>query len=288
MLFTLATRGDMRLNVLHDHNPLTVTLRDGGVRNAYTNHISNMKARPAASRSRSTARPAPARSKLHRSRRRRAGASRRGGRRGPDARGARAGDDARRSRRGNAASARLHPRAKSTTTPRHIPQRTCPSAIARPPRRAFRAGELQMSSHDPAANMMSPARGGRSRLEGAGDAAGVFRRDRLPSDARNGLFRAVDVQRQGQGFIPMSTASPKPRDRQRARTGRAPLKVDTSLERLRFRRDADCTVLAHDAHGFKISGVDIAAVSRRLSIKSQDMAAKLQRRRPAASRRVSS
>jgi polyferredoxin len=34
----------MRLNVLHDRNPLTVTLKDGSVRNAYTIRISNMKA----------------------------------------------------------------------------------------------------------------------------------------------------------------------------------------------------------------------------------------------------
>ena len=44
MLFTLAMRADMRLNVLHDRNPLTVTLKDGSVRNAYTIRISNMKA----------------------------------------------------------------------------------------------------------------------------------------------------------------------------------------------------------------------------------------------------
>jgi polyferredoxin len=37
-------RADMRLNVLHDRNPLTVTLKDGSVRNAYTIRISNMKA----------------------------------------------------------------------------------------------------------------------------------------------------------------------------------------------------------------------------------------------------
>ena len=44
MLYTLATRGSLRLNVLHDRNPLTVTLRDGGVRNAYTIRVSNMRA----------------------------------------------------------------------------------------------------------------------------------------------------------------------------------------------------------------------------------------------------
>jgi len=43
MSFTLATRAGERLSVLHDRNPLTVLLSDGGVRNAYTVHFANMK-----------------------------------------------------------------------------------------------------------------------------------------------------------------------------------------------------------------------------------------------------
>ena len=43
MIYTLATRDNLHLNVLHDRNPLTVRLSDGGVRNAYTIRISNMK-----------------------------------------------------------------------------------------------------------------------------------------------------------------------------------------------------------------------------------------------------
>ena len=40
---TLATRGDMRVSVLHDRNPLTVRLKDGGARNGYTLRFANMK-----------------------------------------------------------------------------------------------------------------------------------------------------------------------------------------------------------------------------------------------------
>ena len=43
MSVTLATRGDLRLSVLHDRNPLSVRLADGGARNGYTARISNMK-----------------------------------------------------------------------------------------------------------------------------------------------------------------------------------------------------------------------------------------------------
>ncbi|MCL2716601.1 MAG: cytochrome c oxidase accessory protein CcoG [Alphaproteobacteria bacterium] len=41
MVYRLSTRGTMDLNVLHDRNPLTVTLSDGGVRNAYTVRLFN-------------------------------------------------------------------------------------------------------------------------------------------------------------------------------------------------------------------------------------------------------
>jgi cytochrome c oxidase accessory protein FixG len=44
MSFNLATRAGERLSVLHDRNPLTVHLADGGVRNAYTVRFANMKA----------------------------------------------------------------------------------------------------------------------------------------------------------------------------------------------------------------------------------------------------
>jgi cytochrome c oxidase accessory protein FixG len=43
MTVTLATRGDMHVNVLHDRNPLAVRLKDGGVRNGYTIRFSNKK-----------------------------------------------------------------------------------------------------------------------------------------------------------------------------------------------------------------------------------------------------
>ena len=46
MSVTLATRGDLRLSVLHDRNPLSVRLADGGARNGYTARISNMKNMP--------------------------------------------------------------------------------------------------------------------------------------------------------------------------------------------------------------------------------------------------
>lgn len=46
MSFTLATRGDTRLSVIHDRNPLTVKLADGSVRNAYTVRFANMSAEP--------------------------------------------------------------------------------------------------------------------------------------------------------------------------------------------------------------------------------------------------
>ena len=41
MLYTLATRSSMDVNVLHDRNPLFVLLSDGGVRNNYTVRILN-------------------------------------------------------------------------------------------------------------------------------------------------------------------------------------------------------------------------------------------------------
>jgi len=41
MVYTLVTRHALALNVLHDRNPLFVTLSDGSVRNAYTVHFLN-------------------------------------------------------------------------------------------------------------------------------------------------------------------------------------------------------------------------------------------------------
>lgn len=41
MLYALTTRSALELNVLHDRNPLFVTLSDGSVRNAYTLHFLN-------------------------------------------------------------------------------------------------------------------------------------------------------------------------------------------------------------------------------------------------------
>jgi cytochrome c oxidase accessory protein FixG len=41
MVYTLATRSTMSINVLHDRNPLFVKLADGGIRNNYTVHILN-------------------------------------------------------------------------------------------------------------------------------------------------------------------------------------------------------------------------------------------------------
>ncbi len=43
MLYTLATRSSLDLNVLHDRNPLFVTLSDGSVRNAYTIRVLNKR-----------------------------------------------------------------------------------------------------------------------------------------------------------------------------------------------------------------------------------------------------
>ena len=95
MLFTLATRSDMRLNVLHDRNPLTVTLKDGSVRNAYTIRISNMKA---ATRrfTLEIAGAAGAQIDLVGETADTRGPPRRRGRRRSNSRGARAGDNARR------------------------------------------------------------------------------------------------------------------------------------------------------------------------------------------------
>jgi cytochrome c oxidase accessory protein FixG len=46
MSFTLATRGDARLSVIHDRNPLAVRLSDGALRNAYTARFANMSGEP--------------------------------------------------------------------------------------------------------------------------------------------------------------------------------------------------------------------------------------------------
>lgn len=46
MIYSLATRGSMGLNVIHDRNPLFVRLTDGGIRNAYTVHMINKRAEP--------------------------------------------------------------------------------------------------------------------------------------------------------------------------------------------------------------------------------------------------
>ncbi len=43
MMYTLATRAFLDINVLHDRNPLAVTLADGSVRNAYTVHLFNKR-----------------------------------------------------------------------------------------------------------------------------------------------------------------------------------------------------------------------------------------------------
>jgi cytochrome c oxidase accessory protein FixG len=43
MAFKLTTRSDLFVNVLHDRNPLAVTMSDGGVRNAYTIRVLNKK-----------------------------------------------------------------------------------------------------------------------------------------------------------------------------------------------------------------------------------------------------
>ncbi len=44
MLYTLATRGTLGVNVLHERNPLFVQLSDGGVRNDYTVRLLNKRA----------------------------------------------------------------------------------------------------------------------------------------------------------------------------------------------------------------------------------------------------
>jgi polyferredoxin len=44
MIYTLATRGTMSVNVLHERNPLFVQLSDGGVRNDYTVRLLNKRA----------------------------------------------------------------------------------------------------------------------------------------------------------------------------------------------------------------------------------------------------
>ncbi|MFN3231160.1 MAG: cytochrome c oxidase accessory protein CcoG [Alphaproteobacteria bacterium] len=46
MLYALLTRDRLDINVLHDRNPLAVTLSDGTVRNGYTVKILNMEAQP--------------------------------------------------------------------------------------------------------------------------------------------------------------------------------------------------------------------------------------------------
>jgi len=43
MLWTLATRSSLGVNVLHDRNPVAVQLSDGGVRNGYTVRLLNMR-----------------------------------------------------------------------------------------------------------------------------------------------------------------------------------------------------------------------------------------------------
>ena len=41
MIYTLATRGDQGIDVIHDRNPLYVRLSDGALRNGYTIRIVN-------------------------------------------------------------------------------------------------------------------------------------------------------------------------------------------------------------------------------------------------------
>ena len=43
MLYALATRTLLDVNVLHDRNPLAVTLSDGSIRNAYTVRLLNKR-----------------------------------------------------------------------------------------------------------------------------------------------------------------------------------------------------------------------------------------------------
>ena len=161
MLFTLAMRADMRLNVLHDRNPLTVTLKDGSVRNAYTIRISNMKA---ATR-RFTLEIAGA-----------AGAQidlvgETADTQGhlivevgvdQTLRGARAGDNARRACGGYAASADIH-RARSRRRRQHIREGHIPLALAPSRIDAFRAGELRCRLTISFPPRLEPTREGRSR-----------------------------------------------------------------------------------------------------------------------------
>ena len=46
MLYSLATRQTTAVNVIHDRNPIFVRLSDGGIRNAYTLRILNMRREP--------------------------------------------------------------------------------------------------------------------------------------------------------------------------------------------------------------------------------------------------
>jgi cytochrome c oxidase accessory protein FixG len=46
MLFQLATRATATISVLHERNPMFVTLRDGSIRNAYTVRIANKRPEP--------------------------------------------------------------------------------------------------------------------------------------------------------------------------------------------------------------------------------------------------
>ncbi len=43
MLYTLTTRHDLALAVIHDRNPLAVLLKDGSIRNGYTVRIINKR-----------------------------------------------------------------------------------------------------------------------------------------------------------------------------------------------------------------------------------------------------
>ena len=103
MLYSLATRNNMSVNVLHERNPLYVQLSDGGVRNDYTVRILEQgrspKLRPGFIRP--AGRGAPHRGR--RTRRRRQAAGR--GRKGSDPRVPPLGATA---RRGGAAESRRH------------------------------------------------------------------------------------------------------------------------------------------------------------------------------------
>ena len=90
MLYSLATRTLLDISVLHDRNPLFVTLSDGSVRNAYTVRFLNKRNDLRVFElSVSTALPTPMMHSRRRRRRRTAAAVDRGRAR-PDARGARA------------------------------------------------------------------------------------------------------------------------------------------------------------------------------------------------------